>query len=276
MAGRAAASAVADYMEDANAQAEEETQDKEAAVPCEDCGEIDCFNPPPESTPDEIEEFKRQLKEQQDAINDIPSDQLVQNMENYEKLGRGAKDAADRARARDNWIKNKARKLLNEDPRMSAQAAQNAAKNELKTMDVIHTPDLSAGGSGRISTENGGMGPRSANRSIGSQWSKAGSNPDGKTRLEQLKEHAQKAKEKGERSNAELKICDEGDRLSLIASRKVQVVRARGRLVPAMFRCHNTVLRIFNTEWRPDEGLSGKACINRRGLRCAAGCRWSH
>ncbi|OIS91689.1 hypothetical protein BLA27_20340 [Brucella cytisi] len=210
MAGRAAASAVADYMEDANAQAEEETQDKEAAVPCEDCGEIDCFNPPPESTPDEIEEFKRQLKEQQDAINDIPSDQLVQNMENYEKLGRGAKDAADRARARDNWIKNKARKLLNEDPRMSAQAAQNAAKNELKTMDVIHTPDLSAGGSGRISTENGGMGPRSANRSIGSQWSKAGSNPDGKTRLEQLKEHAQKAKEKGERSNAELKICDEG------------------------------------------------------------------
>ncbi|WHO75284.1 polymorphic toxin type 15 domain-containing protein [Rhizobium sp. BT03] len=207
MAGRAAAGAIASYMEGANEAAETETKEQEAAKPCVDCGEIDCFKPPEGSTPDEVKEFKRQLDEQQKAINDIPPDQLVKNMENYEKIGRGAKDAADRAKARDNWIDNRAEELLNQNSGMEREAAREAAKGEIKTMDVIHTPDLSAGGTGRLSTENGGMGPRSANRSIGSQWSKTGDS--GKTRLQQLKEHAQKAKEKGERTNADLKICED-------------------------------------------------------------------
>lgn len=38
-----------------------------------------------------------------------------------------------------------------------------------------------------------------------------GNNTDGKTRLEQLKEHAQKAKEKGERTNVDLRLCKEGE-----------------------------------------------------------------
>ncbi|HLP70230.1 MAG TPA: polymorphic toxin type 15 domain-containing protein, partial [Rhizobium sp.] len=188
---------------------ETETKAEEATKPCVDCGEIDCFNPPEGSTPDEIKEFERQLKEQQKAINDIPPDQLVKNMENYEKFGRGAEDALDRANARESWIGNRSRELLNQNTRMSAKAARDAAASEIKTMDVIHTPDLSAGGTGQLSTENGGMGPRSANRSIGSQWSKTGPSSD-KTRLEQLKEHAQKAEEKGERTNVDLKICEDG------------------------------------------------------------------
>jgi len=209
MAGRAAAEAIASYMEGANEAAETETKEQEAAKPCVDCGEIDCFNPPEGSTPDQIDEFKRQLKEQQDAINEIPPDTLLKNMDNYEEIGRGAKDAADRARARDNWIDNRAEELLSQNSGMGRKAARDAAAGEIKTMDVIHTPDLSAGGTGRLSTENSGMGPRSANRSIGSQWSKTGPNSD-QTRLQQLKEHAQKAKEKGERTNADLKICEDG------------------------------------------------------------------
>ncbi|MDR9810540.1 polymorphic toxin type 15 domain-containing protein [Rhizobium hidalgonense] len=209
MAGRAAAGAIASYMEGANEAAETETKEQEAAKPCVDCGEIDCFNPPEGSTPDEIKEFKRQLDEQQKAINEIPPDTLLKNMDNYEKIGRGAKDAVDRANAREAWIKNRAAEILKQDPSTTAKAARDAAAKDIKTMDVIHTPDLSPGGTGQLSTENGGMGPRSTNRSIGSQWSKAGPTSD-KTRLQQLNDHAQKARDKGEATNVDLKICEDG------------------------------------------------------------------
>lgn len=203
-AGRAAAEALASYMEDADAAAEADTQNQAVAKPCVDYGEIDCFNPPPGSTPDEIKEFKRQLEEQRDAINDIPPDQLIKNMDNYEKIGRGTQDALDRANAREAWIRNRATEILKQNGEMTREAARTAAANDIKTMDVIHTPDLSAGGTGRISPENGGMGPRSANRSIGSQWSKTAKGSD-KTRLQQLKDHANNAKEKGQKTNADLK-----------------------------------------------------------------------
>lgn len=207
-AGRAAAEALASYMEDADTAAEADTHDQAAAKPCVDCGEIDCFNPPPGSTPDEIKEFKRQLEEQRDAINNIPPDQLIKNMDNYEKIGRGTQDALDRANAREAWIRNRATDILKQNGEMTREAARTAAAKDIKTMDVIHTPDLSAGGTGRISPENGGMGPRSANRSIGSQWSKTAKGSD-KTRLQQLKDHANNAKEKGQKTNADLKICED-------------------------------------------------------------------
>ncbi|WHO75276.1 polymorphic toxin type 15 domain-containing protein [Rhizobium sp. BT03] len=206
MAGRAAAGAIASYMEGANEAAETETKEQEAAKPCVDCGEIDCFKPPKGSKPDQIEEFKRQLKEQQDAINEISPDTLLKNMDTYEDIGRGAKDAVDRATARSKWLADKTVDLVEEG--LDETAARAAAQKELGTMDVIHTPDLSTGGTGKISEHNGGLGPRSANRSIGSQWSKTGETSE-KTRLEQLRKHAEKAKEKGEGMNADLKICDE-------------------------------------------------------------------
>ncbi|CAN7554952.1 polymorphic toxin type 15 domain-containing protein [Agrobacterium tumefaciens] len=207
MAGRATASAIASYMEGANVDADAKTKESEQAKPCVDCGEIDCFKPPKGSTPDEIKEFKRQLEEQQDAINNIPPDQLIKNMDTYEKIGRGATDAADRAAARSKWLRNKIEDLMESNGELTESAAKSAAQKELKTMDVIHTPDLSAGGTGEFSTKDGGLAPRSANRSIGSQWSKAGDS--GKTRLQQLKEHAEKARQKGEKSNTKLKLCDE-------------------------------------------------------------------
>ncbi|RWX14054.1 hypothetical protein EHI42_19045 [Rhizobium hidalgonense] len=206
MAGRAAAGAIANYMEGANEAAETETKEQEAAKPCVDCGEIDCFKPPKGSTDDQITEFKRQLKEQQDTINEIPPDTLLKNMDTYEKIGRGAEEAVDRATARNNWLDNKTADLVEEG--LDETAARAAAQKELRTMDVIHTPDLSTGGTGKISEHNGGLGPRSTNRSIGSQWSKTGDTSE-KTRLEQLKQHAEKAKERGEGMNADLKICNE-------------------------------------------------------------------
>ncbi len=157
LAGRAAAEAIASYMEESNEAAESQTQNQEAAKPCVDCGEIDCFNPPEGSTPEEVKEFKRQLKEQQDAINNISPDQLVKNMENYENIGRGAKDAVDRSNARNRWLDNRRADLLDADASLTESAAEAMARNEMKTMDVIHTPDLSAGGTGAFSRENGGL-----------------------------------------------------------------------------------------------------------------------
>jgi hypothetical protein len=209
MAGRAAAEALASYMEDANTAAEAETKDQAAAKPCVDCGEIDCFNPPPGSDQNKIDEFRKQLKEQQQAINDIPADQLVENMDTYAKIGRAATDAADRATARAKWLDNRTVELVEE--LGDEAAAKAAAQKEIATMDVIHTPDLSAGGTGRISPDNGGLGSKSVNRSIGSQWSKVGTNSAGDTRLEQLKKHAEKAAEKGEQTNVELNICNDTD-----------------------------------------------------------------
>jgi len=91
-------------------------------------------------------------------------------MDNYEKIGRGTQDALDRAHAREALIRNRATEILKQNGEMTREAARIGAAKDIKTIDVIHTPDLSAGGTERISPENGGTGLRSANRSIGSQW----------------------------------------------------------------------------------------------------------
>lgn len=208
MAGRAAAGWIASQMEQADLNADAKTKDQAAAVPCQDCQDVGCFKPPAGSTQKEIDEFKRQLEEQQKAINDIPPDKLLENMDTYEKIGRGTEDAVQRALARDNWLQNKISKLLAEDSTLTKDAAKIAAEKQLKTMDVIHTPDLSAGGTGKFSEHNGGLAPRGPNRSIGSQWSKA-SPGSSQTRLEELRKHAEEAKQKGKKTNVKLKLCDE-------------------------------------------------------------------
>lgn len=172
VAGRAAASAIASYMEGANEDAETKTKDAEQAKPCVDCGDIDCFKPKKGATAKDIEELKRQLDEQQDAINEIPPDDLLHNMESYEEIGRGTADAMSRATARGQWLSDTIETLI--EGGMTKSDAKIEAAKRLKTMDVIHTPDLSAGGTGKLSEANGGLASRSINRSIGSQWSKRG------------------------------------------------------------------------------------------------------
>ncbi|WP_414834001.1 polymorphic toxin type 15 domain-containing protein [Afifella sp. YEN Y35] len=206
MAAKAAAEALASYMEEANDDAETQTKDDEAAVPCEDCGDIGCFKPKKGATAEDNAEMERQLKEQQDAINDIPPDQLVNNMESYEAAGRGASDAASRAAARNDWISETAAELM--ESGMSEPDAVSEAKSRARTMDVIHTPDLSAGGTGDLSSYNRGLASKGVNRSIGSQWSKKAPGAD-ETRLEQLKKHAEQAHKRGEKMNVKLKMCDD-------------------------------------------------------------------
>lgn len=193
IAGRAAAGALANMMEKADEDAKPIPDTK--AEPCKNCAEIKCFNPPEGSTPEEIEEFKRQLKEQQDGINRIPPDQLLSNMDRYAQLGRPAGDAAARRQVRTEWLQRRTRELTG--PNTSESAARALAMQEMRTLDALHAPDLAAGGDGTFADR--GLGPSSTNRSIGPQWDDA--------RRGQLKEHAQKAKEQGKKNNVKLEMC---------------------------------------------------------------------
>ncbi|TWF50078.1 polymorphic toxin type 15 domain-containing protein [Neorhizobium alkalisoli] len=199
VAGRATASAIASYMESANADAEKKTKEGEQAKPCVDCGEIDCFNPPEGADDKTKEEFRRQLKEQQDEINRMDPDDLIRNMDNYAKNGRPENDAADRRLARESYRRARERELSDEyqsqgKDNFEELAAQEVAK-ELSKLAATHTLDLVAGGDGSIS----GLGNKTINSSLGAQWKGR--------RAAQLKAHAQKAKEQGKKMNAKLEEC---------------------------------------------------------------------
>lgn len=199
LAGRAAATALAQMMEDANEDAETETKDEEAEKACAECSEIKCFTPPDGADP---EEFARQLKEQQDAINNMSPDELLGNMDRYAQFGRPAADAAARQAARSKWITDRTRVLTDQyraggmGPAAAAARAASEAASEASGLNATHTPDLVAGGDGTIS----GLGDASVNKSIGSQW--------GHGRADQLRSAAEDAKAKGkDKMDVKLEVC---------------------------------------------------------------------
>ncbi|AAK89090.1 polymorphic toxin type 15 domain-containing protein [Agrobacterium fabrum] len=199
MAGRAAASAIASYMEDANVDADAKTKESEQAKPCVDCGEIDCFSPPEGATPKQVEEFRRQLKEQQDEINRMEPDDLVRNIDKYRQQGRPTDDAANRRQSREDYRTDRTRELeekyLSKGRNDYKEQAANDVAEEMKKLAATHTLDLVAGGDGSIS----GLGDKSINSSLGSQWKGR--------RSEQLRSHAKKAAEQKKKMNAKLEEC---------------------------------------------------------------------
>lgn len=206
---RAGVGALSDLMARTNDDAEEQTQDEEAVKTCADCGEVECFEPPPGSTPEEIEEFRQQLQMQEDAINSMDPDELLTNMDNFDEIGRMA-DGAARAAARENYFDDLVDLLAGEhiENGMGAEAAEGLAEDEAglvtSTMDALHAPDSVAGGDGRIPT----LGDRSNNRSIGSQWKLPG-NSGGASRRDQLRRNAQNAKDQGaNKMNVKLEVCE--------------------------------------------------------------------
>ncbi len=192
IAGKAAAIAIADAMEKADEDAEAVPDTK--AEPCKNCGEIKCFEKPEGADP---EEFKKQLKEQQDGINRMKPDDLLNNMDKFAQNGRPAGDSSARGAVRKKWLDDRRRTL--EALGSSAAEADKQARGEMKTLDALHAPDLAAGGDGTFADR--GLGDRTSNRSIGPQWDKE--------RLGQLKEHSEKAKKQGKKNNVELKMCPE-------------------------------------------------------------------
>ncbi len=191
----------------ADTQADTQLKQGDQATPCIDCGEMPCFEPPEGGDRDEM---ARQLKDQQDLINSQTPDQMQQRLDaaqarkdatgSYRPPG----DAADRASTRSSYQSDQtsARAQELEAGGMGPEQAQSQASSEvssqMKGLDATHELDSIAGGS---ESDVMGMGDKSTNRSIGSQW---------KSRRGDLEQAVKSAKEKGqEKMDVKLEVCDE-------------------------------------------------------------------
>lgn len=119
-------------------------------------------------------EYDRQLKAQQDALNQMSVGDYQRARDAYQSLGRHPEAAKATAAFKKNFEKNQYDKLLKEKTlsgmgrkQAEAEAAREAA-DMMKGLDALHTPDMVAGGFN--SPTPAGMGNASANRSIGGQW----------------------------------------------------------------------------------------------------------
>lgn len=117
-------------------------------------------------------EYDRQLKQHEDGLNNMTVDEYMKNRSRWDQMKR-AGTGAEQAKARADAIAEMARAnsdALRKAGMSRAEAAvegMKQAQNTAKSMDVLHSPDLSAGGSATGTT---GLGDKGVNRSIGSNW----------------------------------------------------------------------------------------------------------
>jgi hypothetical protein len=122
------------------------------------------------NTEDLIKEFKRQLKNQQDAINNMKVKDWLKNRENFKNrnvtdYNKAAKQARDDFRKKEMDIR--INKYLQDNPNATIKEAQDAAEKSIQGQAALHNPDGIAGGKVDDIT---GMGDSNVNSSIGSQW----------------------------------------------------------------------------------------------------------
>ncbi|KAF7762972.1 hypothetical protein PUND_b0284 [Pseudoalteromonas undina] len=145
-------------------------------------------------------EYDRQLKGQQDGINDMTVRKYLDNREAYKKIGRKGTGAAQR-KARIDFQKEliiKYKKELRRTEKLSGEAlkakATVLAKRDMKTLNALHNPDMIAGGSDDNVLD---LGDASVNQSIGSQWKGKGVGEGGDkmkgSRVEKMDLEAEKA-----------------------------------------------------------------------------------
>ena len=123
-------------------------------------------------------EFSRQLKGQQDGLNDLTVQEYFDNRERYLKEGRSKEGTKAQRAARKEALEDKTRELI-----LSGDApdvAKKKAKEWMEEQAALHDPDQIAGGD---PTKISGMGDRRVNSSLGSQW---------KTRIDAMDEQIRK------------------------------------------------------------------------------------
>lgn len=193
LVGLGATVLAAKMVENANGKADAHLSNKAVTTPCSDCGDgPDCFEPPDRSDPTSQAEFQRQLKAQQDGINQMSPQEVIDGIDKYAAEGRGGYpgEAAMRKAFRQEIWNNEFDRALEETG--DKTLAKQLANESLQGKAALHNPDLIAGG-GPWPTD---IGSASANSSLGSQWAKKG--PGSKlTRAQQLREEAEKAKAQG-------------------------------------------------------------------------------
>ncbi len=149
---------------------------------------VPCFNKNKNGTP---EEYDRQLKDQQNGLNDLTAEEYLEGRKAYSSVKRKS-TAEDRQDFKDKLIDG-----YEKDDDMSETKATQVATEKMKTLHALHNPDLIAGGKDKVTT----FGDKSVNQSIGSQW---------KTKLDDLDKAAEKAKKEGKgksKMNAVLTRC---------------------------------------------------------------------
>lgn len=117
-------------------------------------------------------EYDRQLQMQQDALNEMSVADFLKNRERWDqmkRMGTGAEQAEARAKAISDMAQRNKDRLLEAGtaPKEAARLGRERAEEAAKGMDVLHSPDLNAGGSASGTT---GLGDKGVNRSIGSNW----------------------------------------------------------------------------------------------------------
>lgn len=192
----------------ANTKADEQLKDADASEPCVECGDaLPCFNTPAGQSEAEA---KKQLQDQQDLINSQTPQQMQDRLDAADKRKadtgsyRPEGDAAKREKTRGKFQKDRAKELAEQfeeqgrNPEEAEQMASTQTIQEMKSLDATHALDSIAGGGERDAM---GMGSKSINRSIGSQW---------KTRVQALKDAVKKALQRGdEKMNIRLEPCED-------------------------------------------------------------------
>ena len=110
-------------------------------------------------------EFSRQLKGQQDGLNDLTVQEYFDNRERYLKEGRSKEGSKAQKAARKEALEDKIRELMLSGD--TPDVAEKKAKDWMKEQAALHDPDQIAGGD---PTKISGMGDRRVNSSLGSQW----------------------------------------------------------------------------------------------------------
>ncbi|ACA86617.1 hypothetical protein Swoo_2338 [Shewanella woodyi ATCC 51908] len=133
----------------------------------------------------DAEEYDRQLKGQQNGLNDMTVQQYLDNRKAYNAIGRkgtGAAQKEAREKFRDKLISEYKNDLIDSGEYFGQEAvekATNLAMKEMKTLNALHNPDMIAGGKDEVFD----LGNSSVNQSIGSQWKSKGTEKSSRVAL---------------------------------------------------------------------------------------------
>jgi hypothetical protein len=125
--------------------------------------DVECFNLPEGANE---EEFVRQLKEQEDALNAMDADTLISRRKAIDDAGgtQALRDKKAQRKARKDYERKRLSDLLAQN--VDASKAKKIVATELKELAATHILDIIAGGN----PSNVTMGDKRTNSSVGAQW----------------------------------------------------------------------------------------------------------
>lgn len=152
--------------------------------------DVECFNLPEGANEDE---FVRQLKEQEDALNAMDADTLISRRKAIDDAGgtEALRDKKAQRKARKDYERKRLSDLLAQN--VDASKAKKIVATELKELAATHILDIIAGGNPSDVT----MGDKRTNSSVGAQWKGR--------RSQSIEDHAKEMAKAGN-GNGKLKV----------------------------------------------------------------------